>query len=259
MTGLSRLAADLRLAAMFLTRLPLRLSAEPEPGALARAGWCFPLVGLAVGLLSAASFGLAVWAGLSPWLAALLALASSLLLTGALHEDGLADMADGFGGGWARDAKLEIMRDSRLGSYGAVALVMSLALRAAALAALADTLAVAVALVSAHAGARALLPAFMRATALVRSEGQSAAAGKPPMSVALIALALGAIVLGLAAWLGGAGLAFPLAAALLLALTFLAVSALARWQIGGYTGDVLGGLEQSGEIAVLLVAAALLT
>ncbi len=256
---MARLAGDLRLAGVFLTRLPLRLSVEPEAGALAKAGWCFPLVGLFVALVSALAYGLAAWAGLSPWIAALLALAASLLVTGALHEDGLADMADGFGGGWTPEAKLEIMRDSRVGSYGAIALAMSLALRAAALAALADSHAAAVALVSAHVGARALLPAFMLATPLVRREGQSAAAGRPSPPVAGVALLLGLGVLALAAWVGGTGFAFPLVAALLLALTFLAVRALARRQIGGYTGDVLGGLEQCGEIAVFLVAAALLT
>ncbi|GAB5470192.1 MAG: adenosylcobinamide-GDP ribazoletransferase [Rhodospirillales bacterium] len=255
---MTRLTRDLRMTLVFLTRLPIKLSGEVDPGDLARASWSFPLVGLLVGAFAALLYLLALACGLSTWLAALMGLAGSLLLSGALHEDGLADLADGFGGGWTRERKLEIMRDSRLGTYGAAALFLSLALRGAALASLQDGTTAAAVLLVTHVTARAPLPLFMWSTPLARRDGQSAAAGKPSGAVAFTALALGLVALVAAAGTLAGGLGFALVAALLLALVFLAIRALALRQIDGYTGDILGGLEQVGEIALLLAAAALL-
>lgn len=257
-----RVWSDLCVALIFLTRIPLRSPAAAEPAALARAAWCFPLVGLAVGSASLVVLSAGLWIGLPPWVAALLGLAASLSVTGALHEDGLADMADGFGGGWTGDRRLEIMRDSRLGSYGAIALFLSLALRAAALAALAaaDAAVLATALLSAHVAGRALIPTVMATTPLARRDGQSASAGQASCSAAAVSLFLGAGLLCLAALptFGDPSfvLWFVFLAVLLLALVFFAIRAVARRAIGGYTGDVLGGLEQCGEIAVLLAALA---
>ncbi|MBF0335337.1 MAG: adenosylcobinamide-GDP ribazoletransferase, partial [Alphaproteobacteria bacterium] len=125
---------DFHHAAVFLTRLPLPHLRDPARP-LAACMWAFPLVGAVLGLTAGACFaGLASL--LPPLPAALVALALLVLATGGLHEDGLADLADGFGGGRDRDHRLEIMRDSRTGSYGALAVGFSLALRAAALAAL---------------------------------------------------------------------------------------------------------------------------
>ncbi len=253
------IASDLRLGLVFLTRLPLPLGAQQRASDLARACWCFPLVGLLVGLLAGGVAILALWCGLTAWLAAVLALAAGLLLTGALHEDGLADMSDGFGGGWTPERRLEIMRDSRLGSYGVLALIVSLLLRAAALAALAGTgwQLLFLSLLAAHAAARAPLPLLMAVMPVARSEGQSVSAGRPRAARAASALVLGLGLLSAASLLMSGHLDFALLTSLLLAMTFLAVWALARRQIGGYTGDVLGGLEQCGEIAALLAAVAL--
>ncbi len=249
-----------RLCLVFLTRLPLRLGREEGEAALAPAVWCFPLIGLLLGLITAGIALLLLWLGLTPWIVAVLALAIGMLLTGALHEDGLADMADGFAGGWTRERRLEIMRDSRLGSYGAVALIVSLLIRAAALAALAEagSLQLAIGLLAAHSCARAPLPLFMRFTPLARREGQSASAGRPDAGTAAVALMLGLAALLPGALLFDGSLDLLLLAVLLLGGSFLAVRALALRQIGGYTGDVLGGLEQAGEIAVLLSAVLLL-
>ena len=170
-------------------------------------------------------------------------------MTGCLHEDGLADTADGFGG-VGRERKLEIMRDSRLGTYGACALLMSLLLRWSALASIADARAVALALVAAHAAARAPLPAFMALVPPARSDGLAAAAGPPPHGAVAAAGLLGALALGLC--LG------PMAAVVALVLLAAAAVVVARVSvkaIGGHTGDVLGALEQVNEILVLLVAA----
>ncbi|MGY2934738.1 hypothetical protein ACVWZ6_004340 [Bradyrhizobium sp. GM6.1] len=110
--------ADLRMAASFVTILPVALSKPAADGAVARATWALPVAGLLVGLAGALVYKVASLLGLSPNLAALLALAATALVTGALHEDGLADTADGLGGGRTRERKLEIMRDSRIGTYG---------------------------------------------------------------------------------------------------------------------------------------------
>jgi adenosylcobinamide-GDP ribazoletransferase len=182
--------------------------------------------------------------------AAALGVAAGVLLTGGLHEDGLSDTADGFGGGRDPERRLEIMRDSRIGSYGAAALGLSLLLRWSALASIARPEAGLLALVAAHAASRAPLALFLRLTPPARADGLSASAGRPSVMAAGIALMLGAAALLL---LG------PLAAcvaALLLMLVFAALRQLALAKIGGQTGDVAGALQQAGEIAVLLVAAA---
>ncbi len=127
---------EFAIAAGVLTRFPIATEAA-EPGAIAAAGWAFPLVGGGIGALSAAAFFIAGLIGLPVWPSALLAVAAGIAATGALHEDGLADTADGFGGGSGRDQKLAIMRDSAHGTYGVAALVLSVGLRAAAIASIA--------------------------------------------------------------------------------------------------------------------------
>ena len=236
------MTGDFRLALSFLTRIPVSLAGAPEPNGLARAMRLFPLVGALIGAMVGGIDLLALMV-LPPWPAALLAIAFGLLLTGALHEDGLADCADGFGGGRDKEAKLSIMRDSRVGTYGVLALILSVALRAAAIAQLANP---AAALIAAHALSRALLPGLMRVLPPASATGLAASAGTPAKAdfliAILIAILISAPLLGL--WLVPAlGVA---------ALVFAATAALARRQIGGYSGDVLGALQQTCEIAVLL-------
>ncbi|MBR0963913.1 adenosylcobinamide-GDP ribazoletransferase [Bradyrhizobium diazoefficiens] len=243
--------ADLRMAASFVTILPVASSKPAADGAIARATWALPLAGLLVGLAGALVYKIASRFGLAPNLAALLALAATTLITGALHEDGLADTADGLGGGRNRERRLEIMRDSRIGTYGACALILSFGLRWGALAAIANPLAVALALFAAHAGARAGIPAFMSLVPPARSDGLSASAGTPPGRSVAVAFALGTLVLALAL-----GPAKAIAGLILLSLAGLTLARLAISQIGGQTGDILGAFEQLGEILILLVAAA---
>jgi adenosylcobinamide-GDP ribazoletransferase len=220
---------------------------------VARASWAYPIAGLLVASAGALAYWLAFRCALPATAAAALAIAATLLATGCLHEDGLADTADGFGGGNSRERKLEIMRDSRIGTYGVCALAMSLILRWSALAAIAQPATVALALVAAHAAARALLPAFMLLVPPARSDGLAAGAGAPPPVSAAAAGAIGVVVLGVA--LG------PAAAVGALVLLVLA-SALMGWlsvrQVGGQTGDVIGALEQINETLILLTAAVLL-
>ena len=234
--------ADFRLALGFLTRIPVSLAEPPGPNALTRSMRLFPLVGALIG---AAVGGLDLLAGkvLPPLPSALLAIGLGLLLTGALHEDGLADCADGFGGGRDKDGKLAIMRDSRIGAYGTLALILSVGLRASAIAQTANP---AGALIAAHAVSRALLPGLMVFLPPASATGLAASAGRAGKADFLIALAL-AILLTvplLGFWL------IPVLGTA--ALVFAAMALLARRQIGGYSGDVLGALQQTCEIAVLL-------
>jgi len=248
---LKDIVADLRMAASFVTILPVASSKPAADGAVARATWALPLAGLLVGVAGAFVYKVASRFGLTPNLAALLALATTALITGALHEDGLADTADGLGGGRTRDRKLEIMRDSRIGTYGVCALVLSFGLRWSALATIASPWAVTLALCAAHAAARAGVPAFMSLVPPARPDGLSASAGVPPGRSVAIAFALGTLALALAL-----GPAKALVGLILLSLAGLLLARLAIRQIGGQTGDILGAFEQTGEILILLVAAA---
>jgi adenosylcobinamide-GDP ribazoletransferase len=251
-TWARRIAADLKISIAFCTRLPVR---DPAPAGtdVARASWALPIAGAAVGVIAALVYFIASAVRLSPPLAAALALAASTAVTGALHEDGLADTADGFGGGKDRESKLAIMRDSALGTYGACALILSFLLRWSALAAIAHPVAAAMALITAHASARAPLPIFMRLVPQARSDGLSAAAGEPPGESAAAACMIGVIALLVALGpLGGAiGVALLIGASLLM-------GRLSRKQIGGQTGDVIGALEQINEIIIMLIAAMVL-
>lgn len=244
-----RLAADIALCLVFFTRLPLPRF-EVEHSTFARAIWAAPVVGLVIALVGGIVFALAVMA-LSAGSAAALALAAMMLATGCLHEDGLSDTADGFGGGRTQEKKLEIMRDSRIGTYGACALVFSILLRWSAISELGSPIAVFCGLMAAHAASRALLPAFMQMLPPARADGLSAGVGAISSDTALSAAALGALAL-LALGLSGA-----IAAALCLGIVFFLFRSLCLSQIGGQTGDATGALQQAGEITVLLVASAI--
>ncbi len=243
--------ADLRVAFAFLTRLPLRVDGGVGAGRLAAAAWAFPVVGLAVGALAAVALALAAGIGLPAPVAALTAVAAAVWITGALHEDALADVADGFGGGRDKAAKLAIMRDSRLGSYGALALIFSIGLRVTALTALAAADAAATALIAAAAASRAVLPALMHLLPPARADGMSRHAGRP--DAARTGWAVGIAVVAVLVVLGiDRGLPALVAAAAGAAI----VGWLARRQIGGQTGDVLGSAQQAAEVAFLLALVA---
>jgi adenosylcobinamide-GDP ribazoletransferase len=243
-------AADLRIGLSFSTRLPLS-QATPITGAdIARASWALPVIGALIGLLGALIYAIAFHFELPPSVGAALAVGATLAATGALHEDGLADTCDALGGG-TRERKLEIMRDSRIGTYGACALALSLMLRVGALASLAGPGPVALALIAAHGSARAMMPLLLRLVPPARPDGLAADAGRPPPTSVAVAALLG---LGLLLW--SLGTARAMVALLLLLVAFVFMRRLCLRQIGGQTGDTAGALEQIGEIAVLLTAAA---
>jgi adenosylcobinamide-GDP ribazoletransferase len=250
---------DLARTLRFYSRLPVPpLLGEPDahgppdfPG-MARV---LPLAGAAIGLVPALVLLAALLLGLGPLLSAALAVAALTLATGAFHEDGLADTADGFGGGATRDRKLAIMKDSRIGSFGGAALGLSLVLRVAALAALAERLE------PGAAAAAAILAAILSRTAALlllvllppaRVEGSSYAVGRltprafVPGGVGAVALTL-AIGLPFGLTLSGLLLAIALPAAATLLLAWLSAR-----MIGGQTGDVAGAAQQAGEVATML-------
>jgi adenosylcobinamide-GDP ribazoletransferase len=240
---------EARLAVAFLTRLPFRRGAPPEPGALARAAWAFPIAGILVGVIGGIAFEVGDRLGLPINAMALLAVATTVLVTGGLHEDGLADAMDGLGGGADRETTLAIMRDSRTGAFGALALVFSVGLRVAALAALPDTRVAVGALAAAHAASRGLLPTLMLWLDPARSDGLAAEAGRPTPPGATAAALIGLVVALVALGIGRGILAMLFAGVAMVSLALLAGR-----RIGGYTGDTLGASQQVGEIVMLLAA-----
>jgi len=241
-------ASDLNTSIRFFTRLPMS-GGTPAGADLARAAWAFPLAGIVVGLIAAVVYALAYKLGFAGWPAAALTVAATLLVTGCLHEDGLADTVDGFGGGDTQERKLEIMHDSRIGTYGVCALTVSIVLRVAALAAFAGPVLALWALIAAHGAARATLPLFMALLPSARKDGLAHAAGKPSGEQVITASVLGILILAI-----GLGPAHGIAALIVLLVVVALMAWLAVVQIDGQTGDVLGAVEQVSEIAILLVA-----
>ncbi len=241
---------DLRLAAALLTRVPMPHPDGAMPAGLARAQRAFPLVGAMIGLVVGIVDQCLLAIGIPSATAAALALGASAALTGALHEDGLADVGDGFGGGHDRAAKLSIMRDSRLGTYGAIILLVSFSAKLSALASL-PAAAVVPDLVVAHALGRAAIPVLAANMPFARSDGLGSSAGRPEaasvitavifgFAIALLCLSVNEALLAVAVTVVGAG----------------AMAVLAWRQIGGVTGDVFGAAEQVVETAVLVMFAA---
>ncbi|EEW24202.1 adenosylcobinamide-GDP ribazoletransferase [Rhodobacter ferrooxidans] len=241
---------DLRVGFGLLTRLPLAMPANPPQGAAT--AWSWPLVGASIGGLAAlvAAAGLSI--GLTPGVVAALVLGTTAMLTGAMHEDGLADSADGLWGGWDKARRLEIMKDSRIGSYGVLALLIVTLGRWSALSAVLAAGAHWPVLIAVGALSRLPMVLLMAALPNARGSGLSQAVGKPQATVVLGALALG---LGLPLLLVGGMMP---GMAVLAALACLGLAVIARARIGGQTGDILGASQQLAELAALAVAAAML-
>ena len=240
----------LQSAAAFYTRLPFAGARHWPQAAILPV---LPVLGLAIGLGIGLVLALAHWLGAASLLAACLAVTAGVLLTGALHEDGLADTADGFGPA-AIDAerRLEIMRDSRIGTYGGCALVLSLIARVAALAELPPGMAL-LALVAAHSLSRAALAWPLLQLPAARADGVAAAQGRPGEADSLLTMAIGAAIGFL--FLIGRSPAAAILAPLAAAATALLCTQLMRRRIGGHIGDTLGATQQIVEIAVLATCA----
>ncbi|WP_419758437.1 adenosylcobinamide-GDP ribazoletransferase [Acidisoma sp.] len=241
--------ADLVAAFGLLTRLPLpREATASSSGASV---WAWPVVGLVIGLIGAAAYALAWRAGLSALLAALLAVTATVVATGGFHEDGLADTTDGIGGGATPEKRLMIMKDSRIGSFGALALIASVGLRVGALAQLAEPRLVAAALIVAAVLGRSAMPGVVLLSPPARTGGLGAALG----ALDRRRLIIGGVIALLACLL----LERPHVMLEALLVTLMAAAAMAGVgvrSLGGYTGDTLGATEQLVECAVLMVLAA---
>ncbi len=228
--------AELVGAATLLTRLPVG-NLTPRHSPPNDCVWAYPLVGLVVGAAGSAVLAAGLALGLPQPLAVFWALLATALVTGGLHEDGLADTADGIGGGRTRERKLAIMRDSRIGSFGALALLFSLLLRGTALA-ISPHPVQAILLASVLGRGAMLLPLLLLAPA--RPDGLAHSLGSTRRISILAGIGLSALAAG---WAPYAGLA-TLAAG-------LATTRLAARQLGGYTGDILGATEQAAECLAL--------
>lgn len=241
---------DALLALQLLTRLPVRSVEASRPEDRISSMRAFPIAGLAVGAIGGFAFWLSGLFGLPGLAAAVIALAVTAAATGAMHEDGLADCADGFGGGRDRDSKLRIMRDHHIGTYGMLALILTVGLRASALANLSPGEGL-WALIGIHAAVRGLLP-LIGELPPARDDGLGAAYAGPNRSIIRQAIILGAAIALLATGLKGA--------VIIVAVAFVCVKLVARVaqiQIGGFTGDIYGAAEQVAETAALLALAAL--
>jgi adenosylcobinamide-GDP ribazoletransferase len=244
------LRSDLTVAFMLLTRLPARkFSRSDDVPDMARCVWVFPVVGLAVGLAGGLCYWLASRVGVPPLLAAAWSLAAMLAITGGFHEDGLADTADGFGGATPA-RKLEIMRDSRIGSYGALALLLSSLMRLAAVAAVGRPGAVVIGLVLAGMLGRSAMVLLLLLLPPARPDGMGASMGRPRTASIVVALAIAGAVPFVCLPAGPAVAVVAFAAGVA-----LVVARLAATQISGYTGDVLGASEVAVECVVLTVLA----
>ena len=234
----------------FLTRVPVPHRGALAAGALSRAAIWFPVVGALVGLVLGGTRLLADMV-LPAGAATVLALAAAALVTGALHEDGLADTADGFGAHVSRERRLEIMRDSSIGTYGVLALVLTTLLAWSLLASL-DGVACLVAAVAGHGVARWAMLVHAAASTSARDDGVGGLLAVGPAALAVGTVVAAAITVAVAGPVaGGAALLAGLAAAA--GMTFVA-----RRVLGGSTGDTFGALGKLAEVAVYAVVVAIL-
>jgi adenosylcobinamide-GDP ribazoletransferase len=258
-TAWRRLAADTAKAVRFYSRLPVpALPFEADPHGVPDVNSMpavVPLAALVIAVSPALLIAAALGLQLGPWLSAALGVAALTLVTGAFHEDGLADTADGFGGGATAERRLVIMRDSRIGSFGGAALVLAFSLRIAALATVAERLpasgtALVVLIVAALSRTAGLVPLTLLPPA--RFDGAAYAVGQPARETLWIAAALSSaltLALGLLARLPLSGLILML---LLSGLSGYVLMRLSRRLIGGATGDVAGAAQQIAEISALV-------
>lgn len=247
--SLLRRVNEARLAVMFLTRLPVGQLPGEAPS-IAEARWAFPVVGLAVGAIGWAVYASATAFGLAPLPSAFLALGAMALGTGGIHHDGLADFADGIGGGRDREHCLEIMRDSRVGSYGLLALIFATGLAASGLAGIAATDSL-VAFLAVGVASRLFMLATLDFLPPARPDGLGHLAAEGDYRAWIPGLVILA-VLGLLA--GGKYFVLLLP----MALVALVFAAIARRRIGGQTGDVLGAVQLGSEVAGWVTASVVL-
>jgi adenosylcobinamide-GDP ribazoletransferase len=244
-------AQDIPAALGLLTRLPIPVDHATATARGAAAAWAWPLAGLAVALLAGLAGWITLSLGLPPGIAALLVLATQVIVTGAMHEDGLADCADGLWGGWTIPRRLEIMKDSRTGAYGVIALILSLLLRWSALTTLIGLGSLWAPLIAVAMISRVPMVALMVMLPNARDTGLSRSVGRP--SAQTLALAISVAMAG--AFVAKGSAAFGLLLAVAVVTVFSAT--IAKAKIKGQTGDILGAGQQLAEITTLLTLVAI--
>ena len=237
-------------ALQFLTRLPIRLRREPNMATMVV--W-FPVAGLVIGAI-VGGVAAGMWQLTPPLVAAAAAVTGGLLVTGAFHEDGLGDIADAFGGGYTVERRLEIMKDSRHGTYGVAAMCASILVRMVALGSMPGPAAMFASCVSAHVMSRAIAVGLMASVPLAGHSGLGADYGRSTTATrGVVTVAIGIVITAVAVgWWVGPLLGASLASA-------VAVGALAKHKIGGISGDVLGACQQVAECACLVMLSGLAT
>lgn len=242
---------DVPLVLVLLTRLPLPVLPKSLFERQSKAAWAYPAAGLVVGGLGCIVGWSAMALGLSGTVGAILAVAVLIAATGAMHEDGLADTADGLWGGYTPERRLEIMKDSHIGTYGVLALLVIQLLRISAVATLLAAGSPA-GILAAAVFSRAVMPPLMAGLPNARGSGLSHSVGAPPPLAVAAGLGLAFVLsLALLGWTALLPVVCALAATVGLAI-------IAKAKIGGQTGDILGASQQLSEVAFLLAVAALL-
>jgi adenosylcobinamide-GDP ribazoletransferase len=243
---------DIAAALGLLSRLPVRIEIDSATARGAASAWAYPIAGLILGTLACAIGQIALWIGLPNSLAAGLTLAALVIITGAMHEDGLADTVDGLWGGWDKNNRLKIMKDSHTGVYGVLALTLGIGLRWQALTLIIDQNALWPAILTTAMLSRTGLVPIMAKLPHARKDGLSQSVGRPDTKIALVACGIATIASLILLQYTGLWL---LTMAL---LTTLACATIAKAKIEGQTGDILGATQQVSEITMLLTLATLL-
>ncbi len=241
---ITRRGQEIVAAIGLLTRLPVPRT-EPPP-CMAQSAWAWPLIGALLGLVTAVVATTLLQFGVPELICALLVTGLMVLLTGALHEDGLADCADGLPNGSTAAERIRIMRDSRIGAFGTLTLILAIGLRVACIAALLATPSVTAALIIVGSVSRGVMAVAMGWLPPAAPDGVSAAAGQPSPAVCVIGLGL---ALGLVIWLAGWAW-LPVVA--LAGMPVAGFCLYARRRIGGQTGDVLGAVQILAELSCLV-------
>ena len=244
--------AELQLAFMLLTRLPAGKLTFHLPE-LAHARWAFPIVGCIVGGIIAASYIILSLLLLPSFAAAILAITAGLFSTGAIHEDGLADCADGFGGGQNREKKLAIMRDSAIGSYGTLSLIIIMGLRISLLSMLPAKLEIVTPIIICAVISRYAMVGYLCLLPAARQDGLgNQASGNQALGDNISALLLAGLIALPAFVIGAFGLIYVIIAIVSVALIW---GVIAKYQLGGQTGDVCGAGQIICETAGWLIIA----
>jgi len=243
------LLKDIYTSVVFLTRLPAPDWPAAADRKLAECMWSFPIIGVLIGTLGGITYAGCDYLGLPVYVGGIFTVTAIILMTGGLHEDGLADFADGVWGGIDKDQRLTIMSDSRIGTYGAIILIISICGRAFSIGTILEPLLVLGALVTASALSRSVIPVIMAFDSPAKKTGLAFDAGKPDRIIWFTAIIIGVLIHLIAA---PGGWFVSLVAAVLGA-------AIGSWyinrRVGGYTGDTLGAVQQVIELLVLAIIA----